>query len=168
MANTDLTAQQAREIFDYNPETGVFTRKANTRGKYNSGRTAGIEHNEGYFSLCANGKKYLAHRVAWLHVTGEWPKADIDHINGNRADNRFENLRDVSRSVNLQNRRSPKKTSSSRFLGVSFSKHKKDNPWVAQIKTGGKIHNLGYFSTEEAAHEAYLRKKREVHEGCTI
>ena len=167
MATLNLTLARLRELFHYDPDTGVFTRKTNS-GRGLAGRTAGIAHNQGYFCLCANGKKYLAHRLAWLYVTGEWPVNDIDHINGIRADNRFANLRDVTRSVNLQNRRSPKNTARSRLLGVTFAKHKLNNPWVAQICFKGKTKRLGYFATEELAHAAYLKKKREVHDGCTI
>ena len=112
-------------------------------------------------------KRFSAHRLAWLYVTGDWPVGVIDHINGDRTDNRFENLRDVTQKTNSENLRGPQKRTASRFLGV-HAQRRKSTRFLAQIVTDGKLKHLGSFSTPEPAHEAYLAATRRLHEGCTI
>ena len=97
---------------------------------------------------------------------GEHPKGDIDHINGIKDDNRIENLRDVSKSVNLQNRKQAPKHSSSGVLGVSW--HEDCQKWRASIKIQGKKKYLGLFTSKEEAHQVYVAAKRQFHEGNTL
>ena len=101
-----------------------------------------------------------------LWITGAWPEHDVDHINGVRNDNRWSNLREVTRTVNIQNQRIAQTRNVAGLLGVSFEKAR--NKYKAGIVAGGKYHNLGRFNTAEEAHAAYLKAKRELHEGCTI
>lgn len=97
-------------------------------------------------------EKYYAHRVAWALHTQSWPDGHIDHINGNRADNRIDNLRDVTRSQNLHNR--PAQTNNkSGFKGVSWSRRR--GMWAAQICVHRKNHVLGFFNCTTAAQIAY-------------
>ena len=110
--------------------------------------------------------EYLGYRLAWLYVHGKLPDGDIDHINGKPSDDRIKNLRDVSRSVNLQNQRAARSNNSSGLLGVFFQKTM--NKWTSKIQLDWKTKSLGYFDTAEEAHAAYLKAKRELHEGCTI
>lgn len=108
----------------------------------------------GYKQIRIAGKTMLAHRVAWLLATGDWPSEQIDHINGIRSDNRFENLRCVSNSENHKNRKKPM-TNTTGVVGVYWFKEK--NKWHAQINVGGKKHNFGFFDDFDAAVAARKR-----------
>lgn len=162
-----------RVALAYDPTTGLITWKGdrfcwNGRRKHcASGAEAGTLRRDGYRSIFIDGKSFLAHRVAWLLAHGAWPDGDIDHIDGNRQNNRIENLRDVSRRTNLQNRRaagSHRKHGS--LLGAAW--HASTGKWRALIKHEGRQVSLGYFATEQEAHVAYVEAKRRLHEGCTI
>jgi hypothetical protein len=101
-----LTYEEAHRIFRYDPETGCLFWKGCGR-KRTLGKpvgSAGFKHSNGggYRRVWYNGYKYLVHRIIWLMQTGNWPEYQIDHINGNRYDNRFENLRDVTGLINTQ------------------------------------------------------------------
>lgn len=160
----DITA-----AFDYNQETGNFYAKAAYQ-KYPAGRRVGRPHRLGYEQIRFKGAHYYAHRLAWLYVHGDWPNGEMDHINGIRNDNRIANLRVVTRAVNMQNIRSKKhrKNATSEYLGVSFERRMKSRPWRAVVNKDGKNYDCGYWATEEEAHAAYVAKKRELHEGCTL
>lgn len=165
MAESNLTPERVRELLDYDRDSGLFVWKAPNSNRTSAGNVAGtIRH--GYVLIGVDGRQRLAHRLAWLLVTGEWPTADIDHINGNRSDNRIANLRQVTRSVNMENQRRPRGNNSSGFLGVGWDKEKRR--WRAQIKVNGVNLILGRFRTPEEAHGAYIAAKRKLHEGCTI
>ena len=166
MAKNDLTAGRLRELLHYDAATGIFTRLTRPSNRVQSGDAAGCMSG-GYRIICCDDVQYLAHRLAWLYITGAWPIANIDHIDGRKANNRFSNLRDVSRAVNQQNMRRPMiSNKSSGVLGVSWSKHA--GKWRASLRIAGKATNLGYFATTELAHAAYLAAKRIHHVGCTI
>jgi hypothetical protein len=154
----------AIEALDYNPATGAFVWRSGG-GRRRPGKPAGTIARSGHVRINVRGIGYaLAHRLAWLIVHGKWPEADIDHINGDPSDHRLCNLRDVSRSVNGQNKRRPQSNNRTGFLGVSPN-HKK---WKAWIKANGKGMHLGTFETPELAHAAYLKAKRALHIGCSI
>ena len=93
-----ITQEELKELLDYNPETGLFT--WNVYNNIKNKTTAGT-FNDGYIQIKIKQKIYQAHRLAWLYVYGEWPKGQIDHINGIRDDNRIENLRDVTNRETL-------------------------------------------------------------------
>ena len=164
MAKADLTAARLRELFDYNPETGILVRKANSRRTDLIGKPVlGKPMVDGHLQVAVDGKRYLAHRLAWLHFYGRWPDAVIDHINGNPADNRIANLRDVSQAVNSQNRNGAQSNNKVGALGVN----KIPSGYRARIKPrGAKAINLGVFRTLEEAQEAYRYAKQLVHEGA--
>ena len=158
-----MDQQRLRELLDYDAETGRFVwRQANKRVK--AGAVAGYVGNDGYVRIRASGTRFLAHRLAWFYVHGTWPTGEIDHINGDRSDNRIANLRDVSRLTNRQNMRRAQADNRSGLLGVSLA----NNRCKASIRSGGKNHHLGYFASPEAAHAAYVAAKRQTHEGCTL
>lgn len=172
-----ITAEHVREILRYNKSTGEFVWRVDRfsgRGmkilKARKGDRAGYVDAKGYLILSIDGKKYKAHRIAWMYVTGSFPIEHIDHRDGVRLNNRFANLRDVSRAINGQNQRSARRGSSSGLIGVSFRKRKAESkkPWFAQIGAGGLNRNLGTYATKEEAHAAYLAAKRKLHKGCTI
>ena len=152
-----LTTDRLRDLLAYNTGTGEFTWND---GVVRPGRKTRRKGNSwGYTVIGFDGRHYGAHRLAWLYVMGEFPKGDIDHINGDRADNRISNLRAASRSENMQNLKGAHKDSATGFLGV----HKHRNKFSAQIMVGGVKHRLGTFDTPTLAHEAYLEAKRRLH-----
>lgn len=166
MANEILTQERLKELLSYDPETGVFTWMV-SRKRSKSGSTAGSYTKEGYLRVVFFGVEYRLHRLVWLYMTGEWPKDQIDHIDGNPANNRFANLRDVSNCVNQQNiRKAPVHNKSTGLLGATLDKE--TGKFRARIRVNGKKKSLGFFETPQEAHQAYLTAKRKFHEGCTI
>jgi len=158
--------ERLRELFAYEPDTGVITRLV-AAGRSRSMSTVGAICDTGYLVVKVDGKKLKAHRLAWALYHGSWPKNHIDHINGVKTDNRLSNLRDVTVAQNLQNQRRPQVSNKScEFLGVSLDKRK--NLWVAQIQVNRKGIYIGRFKTAEEAHAAYVQKKRELHPTCTF
>lgn len=164
MAASDLTAQQLRELLDYNPETGDFT-WAKSRVGAKKGSTAGTIRPDSYRSIFLMGYRYLAHRLAWLHYHGSWPTNQIDHISGDRSDNRIANLREATSSINNQNKRAARSDNKSTGLLGVFKNGKR---WSARVQFGGTKHNAGIYDTPEEAHAAYIEAKRLMHPGCTI
>ena len=159
-----LTIDRLKEVLSYDPETGVFTH-ISPRKKIRVGEVSGhLDSSNGYITLRIDKKKYYGHRAAFLYMTGNWPNNVVDHIDGNRSNNKWENLRDVTRTVNQQNIKKAPASSLSGKLGA----FKKKNRWASSIKSSGKVVRLGSFSTPEEAHAAYVSAKRNLHEGCTI
>lgn len=113
----------------------------------------------GYYGGPLGGKSVMAHRVVWALLNGAWPQGDLDHINGDRLDNRIDNLRLVDSSINAMNRRPNKGKSSGLPHGVSI---KRNGRIFAQVQKNGKNKHLGYFDTVEAAHTAYTEAKRSM------
>lgn len=100
-----ITQARLKELLSYDPATGVFIWKVTRNGKMKVGLPAGsIDREDGYVEICLDRRDYKAHRLAWLYVTGAWPVYGIDHIDRDKTNNRFINLRDVPHSVNLKNR----------------------------------------------------------------
>lgn len=163
-----LTADKLRELLHYEPETGVFTRRVKTGGRYGAdvGSVAGCLSDQGYVLISLMSKQYRAHRLAWLYMTGEWPAGEVDHRDGRRTNNRWSNLRDVPTAINAQNRRGAQSNSRTGLLGASWNA--RDQRFVARIKVDGQYRSLGGFDTAEQAHAAYLEAKRLHHAGCTI
>jgi hypothetical protein len=158
-----LDQDKLKELLHYDPETGVFTWRV-SRSNVKAGTEAGFVHSNGYRYIKFQRKDLLGHRLAFLYMTGAWPEHHIDHINGHPSDNRWCNLRPVDRSANMQNQRKAQSHNRSGFLGV----YRNGSRWRAKIDLDGKRKHLGYYDTPEEAHEAYLKAKRELHDGCTI
>lgn len=164
MSKPDITVDELRRLFTYDAKAGTFIRRIRMGSAYPAGQIAGSRGPRQYTSLGVNGKSYLAHRLAWLYMTGEWPSGHIDHIDGNTENNRFANLRDVSRELNLQNQKSCHKGNKSGYLGVFPN----GRGWSAQITVAGDQRHLGTYPTPQRAHEVYLAAKRADHATCTI
>ncbi len=158
-----LTQARLKEILSYDHETGIFTHLQN-RGRAKSGGIAGSGPYDGYLVTGIDGKVYRCHRLAWLYMTGSWPDGETDHIDGNRSNNAFANLRDVSKARNLWNKKAAHINNKTGFLGVSMKKGR----YIAQIQVNNAGLHIGCYDTAEQAHEAYLRVKRELHDTCTI
>jgi hypothetical protein len=129
------------------------------------GDAAGGRGGGGYWQISVDAKLHLAHRLAWLHFYGEGPRHQIDHINGDKLDNRIANLRDVPHQINQQNRRRVLSTNKSSGL---IGAHRHRSRWQSRIRTCGRYVFLGVFDTPEAAHAAYVEAKRRLHPGCTL
>lgn len=144
----ELTAEELRELLHYDKETGIFTRKVSTAHNVKVGDVAGSLGGAGYLNIMVCSRKYQAHRLAWLHHFGEWPKLTIDHINRDRSDNRIVNLREVTNKQNGQNR-SKSSNNTSGHPGVYWNKQ--NSKWRATITHNQKYIHLGYFSILEDA-----------------
>lgn len=156
-----LTGNRLRQVLVYDKETGVFKRFVKSRNCY---RIAGRKRIDGYVDIMVDSQRVLAHRLAWLYVTGSWPKEEIDHKNTIKNDNKWGNLRESTRNMNAQNIRKPRKDNALGILGVS-----KDGPmFKAQICLNGKRIFIGNFSTVQQAHAAYVSTKRILHGGNTL
>ena len=143
MTTNILTQARLRLVLDYDPETGVFTRK--------SGKIAGTTRPDGYKKITVDQVQYYAHRLAWLYMTGDLSK-DIDHIDRNPSNNCFSNLRAVTKSQNQHNRvKSVNNTSG--YKGVVY--FKRTRRWRAVIWVDNSPCYLGYFATPEEANVAY-------------
>lgn len=148
----DLTQQQVRDLFDYSPDAGLLIWKVERYRKH-PGDVAGCIHkikNKDYWcvSVSVNYKRYLAHRIIWLWVTGEWPDKEIDHKDRDGTNNRWLNLRKASHPQNGKNL-SLKKTNTTGFSGVSKARNGR---YRARIMVNRKEIYLGEFaSVEEAA-----------------
>lgn len=120
------------------------------QGHPRAGHLAGRVGPDGYRRIRSKEASVAAHRVVWRILRGEWPALGLDHINGNRADNRIENLRLATPAQNNANMRGRGR----HLKGVT----KNGNRFQAQIKCAGVNHYIGLFMTEEEAHAAYLAK----------
>lgn len=155
-----LTRDRLREVLDYQPDTGIFTWKISTARCVKVGEVAGVMNGSSYRLIRIDRHLYRAHRLAWLYVTGDWPSAEVDHINGMKGDNRFVNLREATSS---QNKRNVRKRSDnvSGFKGVTWVSQ--GNRWRAQIRVNGILKHIGYFGTPSDAHAAYTSAAAKYH-----
>lgn len=158
-----VTHSELKDLLHYDPTTGIFRWRVR-RGGVSPGDTTGCEDSSGHLGICLNGRLYLAHRLAWFYVHGEWPEV-IDHVNGDRKDNRLVNLRDTNITGNAQNTRAPRRNNRTGYLGVV---PRPGGKFRALIGVNGEKKNIGHFDTPEEAHEAYKKAKRELHPTCTI
>ncbi|WP_230078744.1 HNH endonuclease [Xanthomonas oryzae] len=160
MARDDLSFEEASKLLSYDSETGQLTWKVAKARRVKVGSVAGSPHSGGYLQVRVHGKQYLAHRLAWLLSTGNWPSQHLDHIDGCKTNNKIDNLRECSNAENHQNRGNNKNNTSG-VTGVFWDKHAKK--WKAQIKVDGKTIYLGLFNTLEEAAQARAAAKEKYH-----
>lgn len=161
-----VAIERLRELLAYDPETGALTWRVK-RYRVSPGDVVRSRNTKGYVTVMVDQNGLLAHRVAWALTTGAWPNEQLDHINGDKTDNRLANLREVSNAENRQNRRTAQRDNKLSVLGVC--RHAAaPGRFMAQIKVSGVKHYLGLFDTPQLAHEAYLRAKRELHPCGTL
>lgn len=160
-----LTQRRLREVLLYSQESGEFKWISPSSLALRPGQVAGTAHGgNDYVRLMVDGVRYKAHRLAWLYVHGQWPKHEIDHINGIKSDNRIANLRDVPKNINQQNHRKANAGNPTRLIGAV--RHGKG--FTASIRVEGRLLYLGKFPTAMEAHAVYLEAKRQLHAGCTL
>ena len=158
------SVRRLREVLDYDPLTGVLRWKVDryaNRGKLNvsAGTPITCVAVNGYIIFGLDGVGLAVHRVAWAMVTGTWPAFEIDHRDLDKANNRWDNLREASRSQNTINR--PRTAANTSGLkGACFAKNR--GKWLAYIDCDGRKH-LGYHATAEDAHAAYCKAATELH-----
>ena len=156
-----MNIEEVKKYLDYNQDTGVFQWKTRTSNRIKVGDEAGVVTKLGYRMLSLLGKKEYCHRLAWFFVHGEMPDC-IDHINGNKLDNRIVNLRNTTKAMNNKNQHQSR---TGLMLGVSAYKSKNsENKFRASIQEDGKTIHLGVFKTEDDAFAAYkaYREKRGI------
>ena len=167
-----------RKLLRYEPETGKLFWLPRTPdffepGKYSRNRRCAVwnaryahkealaaKHGNGYLSGALFDQRMFSHRAIWAIQTGNWPTLQIDHIDGDRANNKWSNLRQASRSENMRNMRSHK-GSTSKYLGVSWGA--RDKKWVACIWTNGQRVSLGSHANEIDAAIAYDKAAAQYH-----
>ena len=153
-----LAIDEAQELLSYDPKTGNLIWKVDRGGTAKTGMVAGHrDTSHGYRIIRVNGIRYRAHRIAWLLFYREFPTSHIDHINRNRDDNRITNLRCVTHTENMRNRKKMKSNKSG-VTGVSWNS--KDKNWKAQITSNGKRIILGCRANIDDAIE--LRRNAEI------
>lgn len=164
----ELTAARLRELFHYDPLSGTFVRLRSVPGasaacgtaSQRAGAAVGLSaRKDGYIGIVVDGRRYMAHRLAWLYVFGEWPRQEIDHVDGQRANNAIANLRDVSRTQNNQNRQRARCDSGSGMLGAFPDGRGR---FRASIKINGKATGLGRYDTASEASAAYWRAREKA------
>ena len=161
----ELSLDIVKNLLSFDEERGTLRWMISGHGKNVGQEAGGIHKTDGYKVLTIFSRQYKYHRIVWLLHYGKWPDGVIDHINGDKLDNRISNLRDVSNKINLQNHRKPSIKNKSGFLGVIKASK---NRWSASLKINGKSQVVGYFKTPEEAHQAYVVAKRQHHPGCTL
>ena len=140
-----INQSELQRLVNYDPDTGQFTRLVGVQ-KSPAGAMLGTPSG-GYLYARLNYRKYALHRLAWLYVHGYHPPDQIDHINGDKSDNRIKNLRLATHSQNAANRKGR-----ARLRGVT----RNGRAYEARVKVGRKSHHLGRFSCPAAAHFAYV------------
>ncbi len=163
MKENQLCAKELRRLLDYNPETGIFTRLIQ-RSNMKSGSVAGSVYPDGYVYIMINRERFLAHRLAWLYMTGSFPQMEVDHIDRVRSNNSWNNLRSVSTQQNSFNR-SIHSNNKTGFKGVCFEK--REGKFKASIRFNGRTRHLGYFSTAEEASQCYRLAAIKLHGECS-
>lgn len=166
---TAPTPERLREVLDYNPETGELVWKKMLSNKGPVGQVAGSPtrdggpNSSGHIQVGVDNHNRAAHYWIWLMMTGEPPPAgtEIDHIDQDGTNNRWSNLRLLTRTGNMENVTFPNSHNKSGFRGVDF--HAATGKWRACIRVQGKQKCLGYFVDPEIASAAYLQAKADLH-----
>lgn len=155
-----MNINRLKELLNYNPETGDFFWAVKPNKSKKAGDKAGYTPKNSYAQIGIDGKILFAHRVAWALYYNEQPPKMIDHINGNKSDNRICNLRAATNSENMRNTTKTARNSTG-YKGVCFNK--KSQKYQANIGHNYKCIYLGLFDTAEEAHAAYCKAAAELH-----
>lgn len=159
-----ITQARLMELLVYDSSSGRFTWRRAMGSRAVGGAPAGSLTAAGYWCIRLDGRLYQAHRLVWLWLHGEWPCYQIDHINGNRLDNRAANLRDIPNRLNRQNMHAARRDSRTGILGVG----KYQGRYAARIRVDRKSVFLGTYESQRAAEAAYLAAKSQLHAAAVI
>ncbi len=162
MTGNSLTQDQLKSLLSYNDETGEFTRvkAVGHNGNWKAGRKVGyLDKSNGYIKISLLGKKYYAHRLAWLYVHGYLPKEQIDHIDHDKMNNAIVNLREASDQVNRMNQ-PPSKANTTGFCGVGYIES--SGKYRARIMKNGKQLHVGCYDSAESANTAVEVARKEL------
>lgn len=169
-----ISQERLKQLFLYDPDTGhlIYRERARdnfkshirwvTHNRYRVGQPAGSINNGGYVKIHIDGVYYSAHRLIWLFIFGDWPsypEFEIDHVNGVKTDNRIQNLRKCTKSMNQRNG-SMRINNKSGVIGVNWVESKQ--AWIARIWDGPHHRYLGRFTDIEDAREARAKAEREL------
>lgn len=152
----ELTREYLLWLFHYDRENGKLYWKNHWSASKRTllvGKEAGNVGQHGYVHIGISQKYFKLHRLIWFLETNQWPKDTVDHINGNKLDNRFVNLRVVTNRQNCSNKKHHRR---GRLVGASV--WKRDGNWMSKIQINGKVVHLGYFNTELEAHQRYMQE----------
>lgn len=163
-ARKTLTAQRLKLLLHYDPRTGLWRWRTTKNQMARKGMVAGTEHKAKrstatYIRIKIDGRSYMAHRLAFLYVTGSWPEHDPDHKNTIGTDNRWVNLRDANPSQNIANKAKDCRNKTG-FKGVHYSEQY--GAFVASIKVNGKTRCIGIYDKAEPAAAAYAKAAKEA------
>ena len=157
-----ITQEELKKQLYYNSETGIFTRLISNHHSVKIGDKAGCLDN-GYLRIVVNNKQYYAHRLAWLYIYGEfnqYPQFVIDHIDGNKLNNKISNLRKITNQQNVLNQKL-RKNNTSGVKGISW--HSRDKCWIARLMINGVAKHLGQFKDLELAELVVIEARKKYH-----
>lgn len=137
-----LTQARLKELLDYDPLSGLFTRRVRTSNSIKIGDIAGCDDGKGYIRINVDGKLYKAHRLAFLWMMGHWPENDVDHRNEVKSDNRWDNIRTATRQQNNANK-GKQSNNTSGYKGVTWNKA--TGKWQAAVTFNRKRYHLGFY-----------------------
>lgn len=161
-ANSKEDYEKLAMEFSYHPETGNFIRLRYASFRARAGALCTAKDAHGYVIITFRNLRVKAHRLAWFIMTETIPKETVDHINGDRSDNRFSNLRCASKSLNCHNQISPTRNSTG-LRGVTKLKGCNER-YSASVSHKGVKKHIGCFSSAALAHQAYLKEKQKIME----
>lgn len=147
-----LSSKLVGEYLNYDPSSGVVRWKKRTGPQCQLGEQAGNVDSNGYRQIQFFGKRYKTTRIIWLLMTGAWPSDEIDHVNRDRADDRWENLRIATHAQNMANQNIMRVNNISGYRGVCW--HKSTKKWAVQVK-GHRPCHCGLFENKEDAARHY-------------
>nr|WP_275448476.1 HNH endonuclease [Mesorhizobium sp. IRAMC:0171] len=149
-----MTQQRLKDVMHYDPETGLFTWRVTLSNRAKAGTTVGSDDGRGYIVIRLDKRRYYAHRLAFLYMTGEWPPHLVDHEDLNPSNNRWKNIRPATFRQNMCNQ-SLRSDNSLKLKGVYEQQAGK---FIATIHLGGrKKKHLGTFADPQMAHDAYIK-----------
>lgn len=159
-----MNAERLRQLLHYDPASGIFRwiKCAGRYGRIPAGSIAGSPNKEGYRYITLDGVAYRACRLAFLYVTGELPRGQIDHRNRDVSDDRFDNLRDCTQSQNKSNS-GFYRSNTSGHPGVRYDASKSRARYRAFITKNGKLHHIGWFLTLDEAIAARRDAAQKLH-----
>jgi hypothetical protein len=152
--------EEVAKILDYNPKTGKFFRRVNTSPNGRIGDVKGYTTKRKYRKTSVGGIQFYDHQLAWLLFYLKWPEKQIDHINGNKQDNRILNLREVTVSQNALNR-SHQANSKTKHKCINWKTDRKK--YRVKIGISGKCHHIGYFKNIDDAIKARNKAIKKLH-----